>query len=67
MTEIVLHQTTALDTPITYSADKHPALVYLASLATSSRRPHGQGDPLCFSLASCLRPTWDGLPNQSEI
>lgn len=34
--------TTALDTVPAYSADRHPALVYLASLAESSRRPMAQ-------------------------
>ena len=40
--KIVIHEPAAITTPTTYSADKHPALVYLASLGTSSRRPMGQ-------------------------
>lgn len=41
MTEIIIRESAAI-TAATYSADRHPALVYLASLAESSRRPMGQ-------------------------
>lgn len=41
MNEIVTTQTTAL-APTIYQADRNPALVYLASLAESSRRPQRQ-------------------------
>lgn len=39
---IIISEQQAITTPATYSADKHPALVYLASLAASSRRPMAQ-------------------------
>ena len=45
MSEVTTITTTtigALTTVETYSPDRHPALVYLASLAESSRRPMGQ-------------------------
>lgn len=42
MTEIVLVQPLAIDQAARYSAAKHPALVYLAGLSESSRRPQAQ-------------------------
>jgi integrase len=42
MTEIIISEPTAITSPASYSADKHPALVYLASIGASSRRTMGQ-------------------------
>jgi len=42
MTDIIKYETAAIVATTTYTADRHPALVYLASLAESSRRPMGQ-------------------------
>lgn len=42
MTEIVLHESAELTTVTTYAPDRHPALVYLANLGASSRRPMAQ-------------------------
>ncbi len=42
MTELMIVQPTAIDQPARYSHDKHPALVYLASISESSRRPVSQ-------------------------
>lgn len=42
MTEITIYEPAAITTPANYSADKHPALVYLASIGASSRRPMSQ-------------------------
>lgn len=39
MNEIVVSQPTAIDQPAHYSPDRNPALVYLASISESSRRP----------------------------
>ncbi len=43
MNEITTTQTTAIIRAYTYTPDRNPALVYLASLAESSRRPQSQG------------------------
>lgn len=42
MTELATTTTTAIETAPTYSAERHPAVVYLASVAESSRRPMAQ-------------------------
>lgn len=42
MTEIIKLESAELTTTHGYAADRHPALVYLASLAESSRRPMSQ-------------------------
>lgn len=42
MTEIILSQPTTIATAANYGHDKHPALVYLAALGESSRRPMSQ-------------------------
>ncbi len=42
MTDIIKYEPAAIIATTTYAADRHPALVYLASLAESSRRPMGQ-------------------------
>ena len=40
---------------------------YQVVLNSCSCRPHGQGDPPCIRLASCLRPTWGGKPLPSPF
>lgn len=59
-TEIVVaNQQTAISQPTAYSADRNPALVYLASLSQSSRRTMGEA---LNKLASLLA---DGLTAES--
>ena len=52
-TELVTTQSTALVTVTPHSADRNPALVYLASLAESSRRPQRQS---LATIAALVQP-----------
>ena len=60
MNEITTTEPTAL-TPITYPPDRNPALVYLASLSESSRRPQRQS---LNYLAGLVHPgvAYDAFP-----
>lgn len=66
-TELVTTQTTALST-IVYQADRNPALVYLASLAESSRRPMTESLKLIANMvlpgSDHLSFTWSALRYQ---
>lgn len=59
-TEIITTQPTAI-VPATYSTDRNPAFVYLASLAESSRRPQRQS---LSAIAELIQPgaTFDAFP-----
>lgn len=61
MNEITTTQPTAIVTATTYSADRNPALVYLASLSESSRRPQGQS---LRAIVDIVQPgtTFDTFP-----
>lgn len=62
MNEITTTQPTAIVTATTYSsADRNPALTYLASLSESSRRPQGQSLRV---IAELVQPgaTFDSFP-----
>lgn len=64
MTELILAQPTAIMNPATYSADKHPALVYLASLGASSRRPMSQSlnaIALTFGFNDFMSVPWGAM------
>lgn len=61
MNEITTTQPTAIVTATTYAPDRNPALVYLASLSESSRRPQGQS---LRAIVEIVQPgtTFDTFP-----